>query len=301
MRRPMLLALSLVGLLVVGCGGNAPSDSGGGALQVVAAENFWGSLAAQLGGEHVHVTSIITSPDADPHDYEPRAADARTMAGARLAIVNGIGYDEWASRLITANPVGDRVVLNVGDLVGLAPGGNPHQWYAPDTVQRVIDRIVADYKLVDAKDAGYFERRRRLVESRNLGRYRALIAQIRARYGGTPVGASESIFAPLATALRLRLLTPAAFLNAISEGTDPTAADKQAADRQITLKQIKVWVYNRQNTTPDVKRLNDAARQAGIPVTTVTETLTPAGASFQGWQVRQLEELSRALGAATGR
>jgi zinc/manganese transport system substrate-binding protein len=270
-------------------------------VQVVAAENFWGSLAAQLGGDRVHVTSIITSPDADPHDYEPRSADARTMAGAQLAIVNGIGYDAWAGKLIAANPVDGRVVLNVGDLVGLKPGGNPHQWYSPETVQRVIDQIVADYKRLDPKGAAYFDRQRALVGSRNLGRYHALIAQIRARYAGTPVGASESIFVPLAKALGLRLLTPPAFLTAISEGTDPTAADKQTTDRQITQKQIKVWVYNSQNTIPDVRRLNDAAKTAGIPIATVTETLTPAGVSFQAWQVRQLQELERALRAATPR
>lgn len=303
MRRRPLYALVLVALAaaVAGCGGGAAASAGSDRLQVVAAENFWGSLAAQLGGDRVHVTSIVTSPDADPHDYEPRAADARTMAGARLAIVNGIGYDAWANRLLDANPVSGRVVLDVGDLVGLEPGDNPHQWYSPGTVQRVIDRIVADYKRLDPEHAAYFDHRRTVVEARNLGRYHRLIARIRTRYGGTAVGASESIFAPLAKALGLRLITPPAFLTAISEGTDPTAADKQTADEQIAERQIKVWVHNSQNTTPDVTRLDDAARRAGIPIVTMTETLTPAGAGFQDWQVRELAELERALASATRR
>jgi zinc/manganese transport system substrate-binding protein len=301
MSRRALLVLPLVALGIAGCGGAALPGSGGSRLQVVAAENFWGSLAAQLGGDRVHVTSIITSPDADPHDYEPRAADARTMAGAQMTILTGIGYDTWASKLIAANPVDGRPVLNVGDLVGLKPGDNPHQWYSPATVQRVIDQTVADYKRLDPGHAAYFDSRRASLERRGLGRYHALITQIRARYGGTAVGASESVFAPLAQALGLRLLTPPGFLSAVSEGTDPTAADKQTADRQIAGKEIKVWVYNSQNTTPDVKRLNDAARTAGVPVATVTETLTPAGASFQDWQVRELEALQRALAAGTRR
>jgi zinc/manganese transport system substrate-binding protein len=303
MKRRSLLALPVVALAVAGCGASssASSSSGSKGITVVAAENFWGSLASQLGGDRAHVTSIITSPDADPHDYEPRSADARTMAGAQLAIVNGIGYDTWASKLIASNPVDGRAVLNVGDLVGVKPGGNPHQWYSPQTVQRVIDQIVADYKRLDPKDAAYFDRQRALVGSRNLSRYHAVVARIRARYGGTPVGASESIFVPMAEALGLRLLTPPAFMTAISEGTDPSASDKQTADRQIAQRQIKVWVYNSQNTIPDVKRLNDAAKHAGIPIATVTETLTPAGASFQQWQVRELEALELALHAATGR
>lgn len=295
------MALALAAVAAAGCGTGPSDGSAGGRLEVVAAESFWGSLAAQLGGDRVRVTSIVTSPSTDPHDYEPRATDARTMARARFAIVNGIGYDEWANRLIAANPVAGRAVLNVGDVVGLKPGANPHQWYSPGAVARVVDRIVAGYRRLDPRHAAYFDRRAALVRSGDLGRYRALIARIRARYAGTPVGASESIFAPLAAALGLRLLTPAAFLAAIGEGTDPTAADKQTADRQIAERRIRVWVYNRQNTTPDVGRLNDAARKAGIPTATVTETPAPAGASFEDWQVAQLEDLQRALRAATGR
>jgi zinc/manganese transport system substrate-binding protein len=106
---------------------------------------------------------------------------------------------------------------------------------------------------------------------------------------------------PLAEGLGLKMLTPESFLDAISEGTDPTAKDKQTIDRQISEKQIKVYVYNSQNATPDVQAQVKAAKAEGIPVATVTETLTPAGASFQAWQVRQLQGIEKALGQATGR
>jgi zinc/manganese transport system substrate-binding protein len=264
-------------------------------IHVVAAENFWGSLAAQLGGNRVQVTSVITNPATDPHDYEPSAVDARTFAGGQMAIVNGVGYDPWASQLIAANPVHGRVVLTVGDLVGIKPGGNPHRWYSPANVQQVISAIVRDYSTVDPKDAAYFARQKAQLDTTGLAEYKNLIATIKRRFGGTPVGASESIFAPLAQALGLKLITPASFLKAISEGTEPTAADKTTIDRQIAKKQIKVWVFNSQNSTPDVARLTDAARKQGIPVTTITETLTPATATFQQWQVRQLKALVLAL------
>jgi zinc/manganese transport system substrate-binding protein len=120
-----------------------------GTIQVVAAENFWGSIAGQLGGTHVHVVSVITSPATDPHSYEPTAADARTIAGAQLVIMNGIGYDPWAGKLLAANPVQGRVVLTVGDVVGIKPGGNPHRWYSPSDVQKVIGEIVRDYAKLD--------------------------------------------------------------------------------------------------------------------------------------------------------
>jgi len=270
-------------------------------IHVVAAENVWGSIAAQLGGDRVEVASIIDNPATDPHDYEPTSVDARTMAGAQMAIVNGVGYDSWASKLVAANPVKGRVVLTVGDLVGVKPGGNPHRWYSPANVQQVTNAIVADYTKLDPKDAAYFRAQKARFETNGLAEYKRLIATIRRKYHGVAVGASESIFAALAPALGLRLITPYSFLKAISEGTEPTAADTTTIDEQIAKKQIKVWVLNSQNSTPDVARLTEAARKRHIPITTITETMTPASASFEQWQVRQLKALEAALAQATGK
>jgi zinc/manganese transport system substrate-binding protein len=295
-----LLAAALAAL-AAGCGGSPSAASSHGPIQVVAAENFWGSIAAQLGGSKVHVTSVISSPATDPHDYEPTAADGRLLAGARMAIVNGVGYDPWAEKLLSANPVGGRIVLTVGDLVGIPAGGNPHRWYSPPNVQQVIDALAGDYAKLDPKDAAYFRARKAAFETKGLARYRTLIAAIGNRYHGVPVGASESIFEPLARALGLRLLTPRSFLDAISEGAEPTASDITTIDHQITQRKIKVWVFNSQNSTPDVQRITDAALKHGIPVTTITETMTPASARFQDWQSQQLQALIRALAKATGR
>ncbi|MBO4252415.1 metal ABC transporter solute-binding protein, Zn/Mn family [Streptomyces griseorubiginosus] len=279
----------------------ATGSVSGKTIQVVAAENFWGSIASQLGGSHVKVTSIINNPDADPHDYEPTAADARTVAGAQYTIVNGIGYDAWADKLLAANPASGRTQLKVGDLVGIKPGGNPHRWYSPDNVHQVIEKITADYKKIDPADAAYFDQQKTTFETKTLGDYNKLIADIKAKYAGTPIGASESIVTPLAEGLGLKMLTPETFLDAMSEGSDPTAKDKATIDQQIKNKQIKIYVYNSQNSTPDVQAQVKEAKAQGIPVATVTETLTPAGATFQQWQTTQLRGIEQALAKATGK
>ena len=289
-------------ILVAGCGSPEPNEeSSSGKLQVVAAENFWGSVAAQLGGAKVDVQSIIVNPDTDPHSYEPSAADARTMAGAQMAIVNGIGYDEWASHLLGANPSSKRAVLDVGGLLGMGQGANPHQWYSPAHVHAVVAQIVADYDRLRPADAGYFAQQKKDFETVGLARYDKLIGQIKARYAGVAVGYSESIFQPLGEALGLKLLTPYSFTKAIAEGGEVSAQDKQTVDRQVSGRRVKVWVFNSQNVTPDVQRVNELARAAHIPIATVTETLSPASASFEQWQVAQLERLRSVLHEATGR
>ena len=293
-------ALALA-LALGACGSVSSAALGGGAVRIVAAENFWGSIARQIGGADAVVASVIANPAQDPHSYEPTAADARTMAIAQLAIVNGIGYDPWAPRLLAADPADGRVVLTVGSLLHLQAGQNPHRWYDPADVERVAAAIEIALRGLDPGHAAYYQRQLERFETSGLAGYHALIARVRERYAGVPVGASESIFALLAPALGLNLITPAGFMKATSEGTELSAQDTATAERQITTRRVKVWIYNTQNATPEIQRLNGLARAARIPIATVTETLSPAGASFQQWQVDQLQSIDAALHEGTGR
>jgi zinc/manganese transport system substrate-binding protein len=278
-----------------------PSAATGPQLRVVAAENFWASIAAQLGGDRVSVSSIITNPSTDPHDYEATPADARGIATAQLFIQNGIGYDSsWAPKLVAANPAPGRQVLTVGDVLGLADGANPHQWYSRESVSKVIQAITAAFAKLDPADADWFAAQRENFESTALARYDELEGRIKAKYAGTPIGASESIVAPLADSLGLQLITPTSFLTAVSEGTDPSVGDKSLIDQQIKNHQIKVYVYNTQNSTPDVSAEVAQAKAAGIPVSPVTETLSPADTTFQDWMVTELAALEAALAQGTG-
>ncbi len=295
--------LATLALMLSGCdsSGTTPPGAGGRGFQVVAAENFWGSIAAQLAGTKASVRSVVVNPSTDPHSYEPNAQDARTIAGAQLAIVNGIGYDNWAPKLLDASPLSGRIVLDVGGLLGLHEGDNPHQWYSPSSVARVVAQIVADYDALEPSASAYFAQRERAFTTRDLARYDALRKEIRAKYAGTPVGYSESIFRPLGEDLGLKLLTPYSFAKAIADGGDVSAQDKQQTDTQARKRLIKIWVFNSQNVTPDVQRINDIAREQRIPIATVTETLSPASDSFEQWQVAELEGIARALHEATGR
>lgn len=302
---PLLAALTLLTAcaaltLVAGCAATTTDPPANG-IHIVVAENFWGSIASQLVGTKGSVQSIITNPAQDPHSYEPTANDARALATAKLAIVNGIGYDPWASQLLAANPTQGRRTLDVGTLLHLKDGENPHRWYDPADVKRVANAITADLVRLDSKDANYFLRRRKTFLDRTLSRYYAAIAGIRARYAGVPVGASESIFALQAPALGLKLVTPYSFMKAISEGTELTAQETATAEQQITGRRLKVWVYNSQNVTPEIQRLTALARAHRLPVVTITETLSPRTDTFEQWQVAQLQRLKEALHKATGR
>ena len=291
---------SLTGALA-GCGSSGAGSPPSGKVVVVAAENFWGSVAAQLGGEHAEVVSLITNPATDPHEYEPTPQDARTVAQADYVIVNGAGYDSWAPKLLDASPSSDRTVITVATVAGRNDGDNPHMWYSPAIVEKVASRITADLERLDGADVAYFAQQRAHFESSSLADYNTLRAQIRARYSGVAVGATESLFVDMAHDLGLDLVTPPDYMRAVSEGNDPSAQDKATVDRQISTRRMAVLVFNRQNATTDVQALVNEARSAGISAVSMTETLDPASASFQDWQSGQLRQLAAALAKATGR
>src|SRR5256885_5425235 len=186
-----LLAVTLISILLAACG--APAGTRSGQLQVTDGDTFWGRLAGPLGGSHVAVTSIVTNPSTDPHEYESSATDARAFATADYVVLNGAGYDDWGQKLLSANPSQNRKVFTVAELLNKKAGDNEHFWYNPDWVDKVADRITADYQALDAGDAAYFSQQREALRTA-FKPYHDAIARIRSAHGAAPVGATESIF-----------------------------------------------------------------------------------------------------------
>lgn len=265
-------------------------------LNVVAGENFWGSIATQLGGVHVNITSIITDPNADPHEYEGSVLVARAFAQANYVILNGAGYDSWGQKLLDANPESGRKVFTVANLLGKHEGDNPHFWYNPDYVEQVSNQITRDYQALDPADGAYFTRQRAAFETA-LSDYHQRIAEIKSKFAGQKVGATESIFVYLANALGLDLISPPEFMQAISEGNDPPASSVVTFEQQVRQKQITVLVYNVQTITNITNTIKQLASQQNIPTVGVSETIQPPDASFQEWQTTQLLALQNALNA----
>jgi zinc/manganese transport system substrate-binding protein len=285
---PALVAV----LLLAACGGTPASGST--SIKVVAGENFWGSLAAQLGGSKVSVQSVVTDPNADPHEYESSTADARAFAEAKLVILNGAGYDDWGQKLVSANPSTNRQVLNVADLLGKKVGDNPHFWYSPDYVAQVADKITSEYKAIDASDASFFDQQRTQLTA-EMQPYVNEIGTIKQKYANTAIGATESIFVYMASALALNLTTPVEFMDAVAEGNDPPAGAVVEFQNQISGNQIRVLVYNVQTSTAVTTNIKDLASSHHIPTVGVSETLQPENLSFQDWQLKQLKSLEQAL------
>jgi zinc/manganese transport system substrate-binding protein len=291
-----VLAAAVLSGLLAGCGAPLGGGSSSKTLQVIAGQNFWGSIAAQLGGTRVSVTNIVINPNTDPHDYESSPQDARAFATADYVILNGAGYDDWGAKLLSANPNQGRKVFTVADLLNKKAGDNPHFWYNPDWVEKVADTITADYQVLDPADSSYFSEQRAVLHTA-FKPYHDRIAKIKSSFPNVPIGATESIFVYMAQALGLNLISPPEFMQAVAEGNDPPAQTVAQFHDLVATKKIEVLVYNVQASTNITEDLKRQAANNGIPVVGVSETLQPVDATFQEWQGAQLLTLQNALNA----
>jgi len=265
-------------------------------IQVVAGENFWGSLVSQLGGSRTQVLSIVTDPNADPHEYESNSQDAQAIANAAFVIVNGAGYDDWALKLIAASNTPHQVVLNVANLLGKKEGDNPHFWYSPTYVNETVKAMYNDLISIDPTDTTYFTQQYTGLNA-SLGVYNSRISEIRAQFAGTRVASTESIFVYLANATGLDVVSPPAFMNAVAEGNDPPAQSVVQFQQLLENGTVSVLVYNAQTVTPLTQSMKALAASKGIPIVAVTETIQPPDVSFQVWMNAELITLQNALNA----
>ena len=263
-------------------------------IQVVAAENFWGSLASQIGGNNTQVLSVVSDPNADPHEYESNTSTARAISTADYIIINGAGYDSWADKLISAGTKSNAKVLNVANLLGKKEGDNPHFWYNPDYVDQVINQMKKDLVSIDSTDSAYYENQYSNLTA-SLGKYQSLSAEIKDKFGGTRIAATENIAQYLANATGLDLISPPAFMQAVTEGNDPPANSVVQFQEQLQSGNVSALIYNQQTVTKITDNMKSLATANGIPVVGITETVQPPNISFQDWMYSELINLQKAL------
>ncbi len=260
---------------------------------MVAAEGLWGDIVAQIGGDHVDVSSILDDPNQDPHEYESTVGDAATIAGADLVIVNGADYDPFMGRLLAVDGKSGRTTLTISKVVGVSSGANPHLWYDPGYVRTAAIAIERALAGKQAANAAAFSAGLARFQSGE-ARVSAVIARIKAAHAGAAVGYTEPVPGYLVDAAGLRLGTPSSFSLALENGTDPGPGDSAKFEAALGDHKVAVLLLNTQVEDPETGRLERIAKASGVSVVTVTETLPP-GENFQTWQADQAASLLKAL------
>ncbi|MER9003753.1 MULTISPECIES: zinc ABC transporter substrate-binding protein [unclassified Mesorhizobium] len=292
MRRiPFLAALLVAVPLLTGTAARAEDK-----LTIVAAENFYGDLARQIGGSNVTVTSILANPDDDPHLFETSPSTARTIADAKIVIYNGADYDPWMDKLLSASTAKDRTTIVAADLIGKKSGDNPHLWYGPATLPAIAKALSADLAKRDPANAVHYEANLKAFQT-SLEAIDKEIAGVKNTYAGTEVTATEPVFGYMAEALGLKMLNYD-FQVALMNDAEPSATQVAAFENSLKDGSAKILFYNSQVTDEATTRLLDIAKQNKVTVIGVTET-EPAGQTIQTWFGGQIDAVQKALAART--
>jgi zinc/manganese transport system substrate-binding protein len=288
----LLLALGLSPALGPSLGPSLGAALAAGPIRLVAAENFYGDVARQIGGPHVEVASVLSNPDQDPHLFETSPGVLRQIADAQIVIYNGADYDPWMAKLLSAAPKAGRATIVAAELTGKKPGDNPHLWYNPATMPAIARAIAAALARADPANAADYQTRLAAFLA-SLKPIEDKIAALRQKFGGTAVTASEPVFGEMASAIGLKMRN-AKFQLAIMNDTEPSARDVAAFERDLKEHKVRVMFYNKQAAGKIVQHLIEIARAAKVPVVAVTE-LPPPGMSFQEWMLGALGDAEKAL------
>ena len=290
-------AAALAGLVFVATA--RPASAAPTTVQVVAAENFWGNIVTQIGGSHVSVTSLITDPRADPHLFQTNTVDAAKLAQAQVVIENGAGYDGWMRSLLGADGGHPRIVTAASVLHVTGDNPNPHLWYDIPRVPAVASAITATLARADPPDAAAFRGNLATFDA-SLAPLTNVLATIKKHFAHAPVAYTERVPGYLLADAGLHVVSPPGFAQSIEDGTDPSAADTVAMQKLLTHHDIDVLLYNVQTVTPVTTQIRALAKKDGIPVVGVSETMPTHGATYQQWQLAQLDALHAGLVSSRG-
>jgi zinc/manganese transport system substrate-binding protein len=285
------ISACVLGLVSLGAG-RMPTATAAEGLKIVAAENVYGGIAERIAGRQAAVTSILNNPAQDPHLFEVSPSATRRIAKADIVILNGANYDPWFGKLLKAAPRRDRNVINVAQLTGSRPGGNPHLWYDPVTMPKLA-RAIADALIAADPGHGADYRARLAATQAGLARVETRVAALRAKWKGTAVTATEPVFGLMADAIGLTMRNQR-FQIAMMNDTEPSARDVAAFEEDLKQRRVKALIVNNQVSETLTTRLADIAKAARVPIVPVRET-QPADISFEEWMLSQLDVLDRAL------
>jgi zinc/manganese transport system substrate-binding protein len=261
-------------------------------VKIVAAENFYGDVARQIGGSHVQITSILNNPDQDPHLFEASPSVGRALTHAQIVVYNGADYDPWMDKLLSASKATGRQSIVAGQIAHKQSGDNPHLWYEPSVMPQVAKALASALESSDPSNAADYAKNLQSFLAA-LEPVHARIKAIKAKYAGTPVTATEPVFGYMAQALGLDMRNERFQLSVMND-TEPSASDTAAFESDLKNHKVKLFIYNSQASDGAAKRMLALAKQSGVPVLGVTET-APAGKSFQRWMLDELTAVEKAL------
>jgi zinc/manganese transport system substrate-binding protein len=290
-----MLALLTAATALTGCGSSLAAAQPGKIL-AVGAENEYANVISQIGGRYVQVSAIMSDPNTDPHTFEASPTIAQEVSRAQLVVQNGVGYDEFVSKIESASSNDARKVIDVQQLERLPDStSNPHLWYKPTTMPLVAKALVADLSTLAPGHAAYFKANAARFDA-SLQPWTRALRRFAEAHPGAAVATTEPVADYMLQAAGTDNLTPFSMQADIMNGTDPAPQAVSLQNALFSDHRVKAFVYNQQVTDSVTQEFLTHARAAGVPVVAVYETMPNPGYDYQSWMMAELRALQQAVG-----
>ncbi|MEY2349449.1 metal ABC transporter solute-binding protein, Zn/Mn family [Lentilactobacillus buchneri] len=286
----VVVAVAL-GIGLTGCASNSASN---GKIKITATTDFYGEVAKAVVGSKGDVTSIITNPNVDPHDYQASTKVAKETVGSKIVIANGIGYDGWMNNLVKDSSKVDYIKVGE-DLMGKQNGDNLHLWYNPATMPKLANTIATKLGKLQPKNKAYFKKnaKKYIASLKPVNDKIAQLKQLAATKKNKEVYVSEPVFDYALEATGFKV-GDTQFENDTEKGVDPSPQTIRTMQNGIKNHKIAFFVFNKQVDSKTVNNLVALAKQNKVPVLPVTETL-PAHKTYVSWMDSQYTQLLNIL------
>lgn len=268
--------------------------SANAAINIVAAENMYGSVAKEIGGDKINVISILNNPNQDPHLFNASPSTARAIAKADIIVYNGIAYDGWMDKLLSVQKNDQQKIIMISNLVGAKLGDNPHLWYATNNMLIYAQHLTALLQQIDPANQKFYAMGLKNFQN-NYQQLNNTINSIKQRYQGISVIATEPLFNYMAQALGFNMLATGFQLNIMND-VEPTPTQLREFENDLKSHTARILFVNKQVFSPLTMQLQKIANNERIPIVAITET-QPENMTYIQWMLSQLNTMEQALNA----
>ncbi|WEV68106.1 zinc ABC transporter substrate-binding protein [Bifidobacterium sp. ESL0769] len=269
---------------------NNSSKQADGPINVVASINQWGSLAKEIGGNDVNVTSIVNTVSVDAHDFEPQTTDMAKLQGAEIVVVNGAGYDNWASKSIAKGTTS----VSAATAVGASTGDNPHLWFSKDARKATATELEDAFAKARPAKAKQFQARLKTWKA-NETKLENSMKEFSQKHQDATYGATEPVAYYLMDDLGFTDKTPKGYTQAVSSEGEPAPSDLQKFQHLISGREVNLLINNTQEASNTTNLLTGTAGRTEVPVVDVSEQMPKDQTTLTGWITTLMKSIDKAM------
>ncbi|WP_164506018.1 metal ABC transporter solute-binding protein, Zn/Mn family [Companilactobacillus insicii] len=284
-QKAKLIALVMIMVILGGCTQTEHSQN-----TITTTVNTYKEPVQSVVGNKYKVESIIKSVNVDPHSFSPSNNNAKQIADSKLIVSNGLGYDDWVNKLVTANSQDKNLIDFASEVLHKKNGDNEHIWFGVSNVQKLSNSVYEKMSKNDPKNKDYYKDNYQKY-SKRLDKLIIRENKLKQKLNGKKAYVTEPLPYYLLKDLGVTIDNQH-FAKAIEDDTDPSISDIENMQRGLKNHKVDFLVVNKQVTSGIITKMTSLAKKNNVPIIYFTETL-PSNLGYYQWMNDNLNQIEK--------